>query len=75
MPHQSIKTVASRVRAILRKLGIQHSVGTSWNSDGDPVVVVEIPPSVDRDPIASSLSREVGEDVVVRQVSRSIVAH
>jgi hypothetical protein len=75
MSNKSMKTVASRVRDILQKLGIQHSVGTSWNSAGDPVVVVEIPPGVDRAPVANRLSQEVGTGVVVRQVSRSIVAH
>jgi len=75
MSDQRTKAAASRVRQILRKLGVRSSVGTSWNSAGDPVVVVEIAPGVDRGPVVSKLSQEVGTDVVVRQVSRSVVAH
>jgi hypothetical protein len=74
MSDEAVKAAASRARRILLRLGIQHAVGTSWNDAGTPVVVVDIPPGVDREPVLKRLSK-LGADVVVRHVSRSIVAH
>jgi hypothetical protein len=76
MPSQQVPIVkaASQARRILDKLGIQHSVGTSWNSAGAPVVVVDIPANVDTGPVERKLSR-VGAEIVVRNVVRTIVAH
>lgn len=74
MTERRIDTAASRARRILGTLGVSHSVGTSWNDHGDAVVVVDVPPSVDRDSVMNKLA-DIGADVVVRHVTRSIVAH
>ncbi len=69
-----VAEAALQARLILEELGVQHSVGTSWNSAGSPIVVVDIPPHVERGPVTSKLA-DVEADVVVRQTIRTITAH
>jgi uncharacterized UPF0146 family protein len=69
-----IAQAASKARIILEGLGIQHSVGTSWDSAGTPIVVVDIPPSVDQGPVTRKLA-DVEADVVIRKATRSITAY
>jgi hypothetical protein len=74
MSDQAAKTAAFKARRILGRMGIEHTVGTSWNAEGTPVVVVYVPLDVDRGPVAEKLA-DLGTEVVVRQAAGAIVAH
>ena len=71
---QVTKRALARTRKILGDLGIRHTVGTSTDDHGDTVVVVDVPREVDRRTVRNEL-RDVGTNVVIRNVVRSIIAH
>lgn len=73
MADQTVKIAASKVRKILGTLGIDHTVGTSWDDRGGPVVVVDVPREIDRQAVLNKLDK-VGANVVIRHAKRSIVA-
>ncbi len=71
---QTVAEAASETRTLLEELGIEYSVGTGWGSNGTPVVVVDIPPHVAREPVVSKLAA-IPADIVVRYITRIISAH
>lgn len=65
---------AQRARQLLRGLGIKPaSVGTGWKDDGAPLLVVDLPPDVDRADVVGRLA-DLSTEVMVRIVKRHIVA-
>lgn len=74
MAEHPVLVRARQARERLAGLGIKYSVGTSWNDRGEPVVVVDIPLGVDRQSVMNRLA-ELGTDIVVRHITRSIIAH
>jgi hypothetical protein len=73
MADRPTKVAASKAREILGSAGIQHTVGTSWDDDGGPLVVVDVPHGVDRQSVADKLET-LGTNVLVRHAKRSIIA-
>jgi hypothetical protein len=73
MTDRPVHAAATEARQILGSAGIRHTVGTTSDDKGGPLVVVDIPYEVDRQSVMEKLSR-LDANVLVRHAKRSIVA-
>jgi hypothetical protein len=73
MTDRRVIEAATHARKILGSAGIRHTVGTTSDDKGGPMVVVDIPYEVDRQSVIDKLS-PVDAHVLVRHAKRSIVA-
>jgi hypothetical protein len=72
MTDSTADAAAKKARQILGSAGIRHTIGTTSDDSGDPLVVVDVPYEVDRQSVRDKLDT-LNTNVIVRHARRSIV--